>query len=88
MRTEGALNNKKVLWLRDSFGSAMSQLMALTFSDVLEVHNDMKLDARFAQLVEDWKPDYVFVTVVERTFKAVPFTSDPPLKITLPDTKK
>ena len=88
VRTEGALNNKKVLWLRDSFGSAMSQLMALTFSDVLEVHNDMKLDARFAQLVEDWKPDYVFVTVVERTFKAVPFTSDPPLKITLPDTKK
>ena len=34
-----ALNSKKVLWLRDSFGTAMSKLMAFTFSETLQVHH-------------------------------------------------
>ncbi len=55
----GALNNKKVLWLRDSFGGALSQLMAATFNNVLQIHwsEALKQDGSFAQLVEDFKPN-------------------------------
>lgn len=69
VKSAGALNNKKVLWLRDSFGIGLSPLMAATFSDVLQVHwaGALKPGGRFVQLVEAWKPDYVFFTVVERS---------------------
>ncbi|MDY7065245.1 hypothetical protein PsexTeo8_16730 [Pseudomonas extremaustralis] len=76
----GALNNKKVLWLRDSFGGALSQLMAATFNNVLQIHwsEALKQDGSFAQLVEDFKPDYVFITVVERSARSPDFTVFPP----------
>ena len=76
----GALNAKKVLWLRDSFGNAISPLMAATFRDVVQLHwaEALKPGGRFAQLVETWKPDYVFVTVVERAARADLFASHPP----------
>lgn len=79
VQSEGALNNKKVLWLRDSFGSAMSPLMAATFSEVLQLHwaEAIKPDGRFVQLVEEWKPDYVFFTVVERGSRAPWFAAYP-----------
>lgn len=63
----GALNARKVLWLRDSFGGALAPLMAATFSETLHVRWDTALrDGQLAQLVESWRPDYVLVTVVER----------------------
>lgn len=80
IKSEGALNKKKVLWLRDSFGTAMSPMMAATFSDVLQLHWDqaIKPGGRLVELVEDWKPDYVFFTVVERASRAEFFAALPP----------
>lgn len=80
VKSVGALNNKKVLWLRDSFGGGMSPLMAATFSDVLQLHwrEAIKPGGRFVQLVEKWKPDYVFLTVVERDSKEGDFAVFPP----------
>ena len=77
VKSSGALNNKKVLWLRDSFGNSLSPLMAATFSDVMQLHwsEALKPGGSFARLVQDWQPDYVFVTVVERNARAAVFTS-------------
>lgn len=80
VQSVGALNNKKVLWLRDSFGTALSPLMAATFSEVLQLRLGEAIEpgGRFLQLVEDWKPDYVFFTVVERESGTPWFTAHPP----------
>ena len=80
VRSQGALNNKRVLWLRDSFGVALSPLMAATFNEVLHVHwmEAFTSDGRLAELVHAWKPDYVFVTVVERFARSDFFTTLPP----------
>jgi hypothetical protein len=80
VQSAGALNTKKVLWLRDSFGTALSPLMAATFSDVVQLHwiEGIKPNGRLVQLVEDWQPDYVFVTVVERAARSPLFTALPP----------
>lgn len=84
--SDGALNAKKVLWLRDSFGSAMAPLMAATFSETVQLHwlEALKPGGRFVELVEKWKPDYVFITVVERDSRSELFTLPPPLSITGP----
>jgi hypothetical protein len=80
VQSRGALNQRRVLWLRDSFGTAMSPLMAASFSDVLQL--DIKAGfsspAYFAHLVERFRPDYVFFTVVERDARADMFTAYPP----------
>jgi len=83
VKSVGALNDKKVLWLRDSFGISMSPLMAATFSEVLQLHWSKVIapDGNFSQLVEAYKPDYVFVTVVERSARAVGFANYPPPSI-------
>lgn len=80
VQSSNALNHKKVLWLRDSFGDPMSLLMEATFSDVLQLHwhEAIKPDGRLAQLVESWRPDYVFFTVVERDARNGWFTVPPP----------
>lgn len=80
IRSEGALNRAKVLWLRDSFGQMMAPLMAATFSDVIQLHWDeaLKPDLRLARLVDEWKPDYVFFTVVERASRDPKFFVLPP----------
>lgn len=81
VHSEGALNRKKVLWLRDSFGQMMAPMMAVTFSDVIQMHWDdaLKPDLRLAQLVETWKPDYVFITVTERASRDPKFMVLPPI---------
>jgi len=80
VKSSGALNNKKVLWLRDSFGNSLSPLMAATFTDVMHLHwtEALKPEGPFARLVNDWRPDYVFVTVVERSAQSSLFTVMPP----------
>ncbi|MDD5410126.1 MAG: hypothetical protein PHF31_01725 [Methylobacter sp.] len=80
VKSVGALNNKKVLWLRDSFGASMSPLMAATFSDVLQLHwgDAIKPGGHFVRLVQEWKPDYVFFTVVERDSRNRWFADYPP----------
>lgn len=64
--TAGAENTKKVLWLRDSFGTAVSPYMARLFSHVVQVHYDNITKKSLIELVKDFKPDYVFMTIVER----------------------
>lgn len=87
VESKGALNDKKVLWLRDSFGNSLSPLMAATFKNVIQLHwsEALKPGGRFQQLVDEWKPDYVFVTVVERAARSEFFTYFPPAAF-LPDT--
>lgn len=67
--TPAALNQRRVLWLRDSFGAALSPWMSATFGDVVQLHWNagMKDGARLLQkLVSDWQPHLVVFTVVER----------------------
>lgn len=66
VRSPNALNQARVLWLRDSFGTAMAPFMAATFSEILQVHYGSAPPEIFARLVREFRPDYVIVTVVER----------------------
>ena len=66
VRSKHALNNRKVLWLRDSFGTALSPFMAATFTETLQIHYAALEPETLAGLVETYRPDYVFLTVVER----------------------
>jgi hypothetical protein len=79
VKSEQALNQKRVLWLRDSFGTAMAPFMAVTFSETLQLHYDAANPELFARLVNSFKPDYVFITVVERGARRKRFGSLPPL---------
>jgi hypothetical protein len=79
VKSEQALNQKRVLWLRDSFGTAMAPFMAATFSETLQLHYDAANPELFARLVNTFKPDYVFITVVERGARRKRFGGLPPL---------
>jgi hypothetical protein len=52
--------------------------MAATFSETLQLHYDRVDPLRFAQLVDTYKPEYVFVTVVERGARGKWFENFPP----------
>lgn len=82
VKSKYALNQKRVLWLRDSFGTALAPFMAATFTETLQLHFDKATTASFAQLVDTYKPDYVFITVVERCARGKWFENLPP-KISL-----
>ncbi|GAB5338933.1 alginate O-acetyltransferase AlgX-related protein [Pseudomonas fluorescens] len=77
--SKDALNDKKVLWLRDSYGIAMSPFMAATFSNVVQVHHDALDSDSLIKLVERFKPDYVLYSVVERGSRIGLFVSPPEL---------
>jgi alginate O-acetyltransferase complex protein AlgJ len=79
IKSKHALNQKRVLWLRDSFGSAISPFMAATFTETLQLHYGATDSALFARLVDTYKPDYVFITVVERAARGGWFTNLPPM---------
>jgi hypothetical protein len=66
VRNDNALNDRKVLWLRDSFGTAASPYMSATFSNVLQIHYHHVNTQVMLELVEEFEPDYVFITAVER----------------------
>ncbi|MDI3817842.1 hypothetical protein QK414_34075 [Pseudomonas aeruginosa] len=78
IQSKGALNNNRVLWLRDSFGSAISPLMAATFSETLQLHHQSSSPKIIADLVEKYKPDIVIVTIVERNTRIGILVSPPP----------
>lgn len=78
VKSRHALNQKRVLWLRDSFGDAMSPLMAATFSETLQYHYIGIEPILFARLVDTFKPDYVFITTVERNARTEFFRNPPP----------
>lgn len=79
VRSKGALNNSRVLWIRDSYGEALSSFMAATFSDILQAHYLFTSQEKLAEMVQEFRPDYVFFTVVERQMLADCFTKKPPL---------
>lgn len=81
VKSKNALNQKRVLWLRDSFGTAIAPFMAATFSETVQLHYDAAHPEVFARLVEIYKPDYVFITVVERGARRKRFGSFPPLAL-------
>ena len=66
VKSKDALNQKRVLWLHDSFGEALAPFMAATFAETLQLHYSVVDSSRFARLVDTYKPNYVFITVVER----------------------
>jgi len=79
VRSEKATNNKKILWLRDSFGSVLSPFMMATFTDVLQVHYGKANNEFLSHIFERFNPDYVLVTVVERNSFIDYFQNVPPL---------
>lgn len=80
VHADGALNQARVLWLRDSFGTALSPYISATFSDVLQVHWATGLaPGAMDDLVSRWKPDHVLVTVVERGARNAAFAALPPV---------
>lgn len=75
-----APNRKKVLWLRDSFGTALAPFMAATFTETVQVHwnEALKSDGELLiELVDTWHPDYLVMTVVERYVGSGLFTTLP-----------
>jgi alginate O-acetyltransferase complex protein AlgJ len=72
-----ALNRQRVLWLTDSFGWQMRAPMYASFSDVVQLHwrDALRNGGNFVRLVDEWKPDLVVVTVVERSFLGQAFAS-------------
>lgn len=86
VKSPAALNKKRVLWLRDSFGTSMSPYMAATFSEVVQLHwqDAVKPGGQMARLVEEWKPDYVFMTMVERLSLSDVLRTSPPLIVNVP----
>ncbi|MDD1005300.1 alginate O-acetyltransferase AlgX-related protein [Pseudomonas sp. TNT2022 ID642] len=76
--TKGALNDAKVLWLRDSFGISLSPFMAATFSKTLQIHYDQVSSDKLVELVNEFKPDYVVFSAVERVSRMGLFLASPP----------
>ena len=58
--------------------TAMSPFMAATFTETLQLHYDEAHPELFARMVETFKPDYVFITVVERAARRKRFGTPPP----------
>lgn len=68
INSSNALNNKKVLWLRDSFGIALYPYMNATFSTLMQKHYKEVLEdpCQLKRAIREFKPDLVIITVVER----------------------
>ncbi|MCW1877808.1 hypothetical protein OMR58_25545 [Erwinia sp. INIA-01] len=66
--SSNALNNKKVLWLRDSFGGALYPYMNATFSTIMQQHyQDVLSDPKhLRKMIQEFNPDLVIITTVER----------------------
>lgn len=63
-----ALNKLSILWLRDSFGDAMSPHMHATFSEVTHQHFKVALENsdNLKLLIASLKPDFIILSAVER----------------------
>ncbi|MEN3931523.1 hypothetical protein WJT86_10690 [Microvirga sp. W0021] len=77
-KTSNSLNQKKVLWLHDSFGIWMYPFMEATFSEILHVHPKNSNPQAIMEMAKSFKPDYVIVTNVERLLLAKEFFGIPP----------
>lgn len=61
-----ALNDTKVLWIRDSFGTSMSSYMFSTFTDVYSAHSSFSTPEKILKLSRDVQFDFLVFTKVER----------------------
>ncbi len=79
LKSEASLNKAKVLWISDSFGTSMNPYMTTMFSDIVKIHasTGMFTDA-FADIVKEWRPDFVFITRVERSIIGPEFQKQAP----------
>ena len=61
----------------------MTYQMNITFTEILQLHVDAAVlqDGHFIKLIDEWKPDYVIFTVVERTSRSESFKLYPPANI-------
>lgn len=84
VRSPNALNQARLLWFRDSFGTAMAPLMAATFSETLQMNYGLHDPEQIARLVRDFKPDYVIVTAIERASLSYWFQQPPPAEPAAP----
>jgi hypothetical protein len=75
--SSAAKNKKRVIWLRDSFGSAMSPYMTATFSEMIQLHYDKLLPGSLDKLIDRFQPDIVVVTVVQRALRHEVFKYKP-----------
>jgi alginate O-acetyltransferase complex protein AlgJ len=66
IKNKNALNEARVLWLRDSFGSAIANLFAGTFTEVLQMHYHNVNQESLVEFIANFKPNYIFITGVER----------------------
>ncbi|MBK5966112.1 hypothetical protein CCR95_19010 [Thiocystis minor] len=78
VKSPNALNKARLLWLRDSFGTKISPLMAATFSEILQLHYNKATSEIFSQMVLTFKPDYIIITSVERNSLSDWFQQPPP----------
>ena len=67
MTNEAALNDLRVLWLRDSFGNYNSRYFHATFREVWATHLADLYGPDLARFIEQVKPDLVLYQVVERS---------------------
>lgn len=78
VKSKYALNAKKVLWLRDSFGVRMTPVMSAAFAETLQIYYLGTDPARLTQLVDAYQPDYVLLTTAERLSRSSWFENFPP----------
>lgn len=78
VRSPNALNEMRVLWLRDSFGTAMAPMMSATFTETLQLHYGLAAPELFAELVREFAPELVIVTTIERAALSHWFQQPPP----------
>jgi hypothetical protein len=78
IRSPAALNPRRLLWVRDSFGAALLPYVTATFAEVVEVDRESVSLAQLAEFVRRYEPDSVLVSVVERNARVPWFESPPP----------
>lgn len=72
IKNPNALNKKKVLWFRDSFGNAASEFIQDTFEESVQLLNfQLVNDAMIRALLEEYQPDYIMYWSVERQVVAL-----------------
>lgn len=74
---KNALNKKKLLWIRDSFGNNNSPLYQVTFEKIIQIHHSYLDNNTFHSLIDKEKPDYVILQVVERGIYTSVYTTEP-----------
>jgi hypothetical protein len=67
-KNENALNDYKLLYLKDSFGTANSVFYQETFKETIQFHYNNLVSNELFQLVTREKPDFIIFQAVERGF--------------------